>query len=136
MQKQYCKVGLSKHRFFCDKSKQKTTKVLLSLERRRGPGRRYHATQLGRHGCIHFPTRTMLQSGINRIAQTKEVQITLIAPVQPRAVWFPDLLSLLVERPVQLPLVKDLITQPLTTRLHGNLAALPLHAWRLSPSSW
>ena len=41
--------------------------------------------------------------------------------------------SLSVQVPFQLPLQKDLVTQPFNSVLHRNLSNLNLHAWLLEP---
>ena len=59
-------------------------------------------------------------------------EITLIAPFWPVREWFPDLLSLLSEPPIPLPLRWDLLRQPHVRKFHQKLSALRLHAWRHS----
>ena len=59
-------------------------------------------------------------------------KLILLAPFWPTRPWSPDLLSLLIEPPVVLPLRRDLLRQPLARRFHQNLSMLRLRAWRLS----
>ena len=47
--------------------------------------------------------------------------------------WFWDLVSLSVQIPFTLPLVKDLVTQLFHGLVHRNLSNLNLHAWLLEP---
>ena len=47
--------------------------------------------------------------------------------------WFWDLVNLSVQVPFQLPLQKDLVSQPFNGVLHRNLSSLNLHAWLLEP---
>ena len=58
-----------------------------------------------------------------------------VAPFWPQRPWFPDLLDLVVDGPVQLTLSPDLLGQPdFHCRLLG-IRRLSLHAWRLSSGS-
>ena len=60
------------------------------------------------------------------------VLMTLIALLWPQRPWYPELLELVVDCPVQLPLPHDLLRQPHFHRLHLGISRLSLHAWRLS----
>ena len=51
-------------------------------------------------------------------------------PYWPQREWFPDLLELLSDIPIELPKHQDLLQQP-----HSNLPMLRLTAWRLSGDS-
>lgn len=82
-----------------------------------------------------YPPQGIIQRVLAKVRESRNMHMTLIAPLHPRALWFPDLLDLLTERPITLPLVEDLITQPMTGTPHGNLISLSLHAWRLSSKS-
>ena len=48
------------------------------------------------------------------------------------APWFPELLELVVDDPVALPMDRDLLSQPHVHRQHLGLSRLALLAWRLS----
>ena len=61
--------------------------------------------------------------------------LTLIAPFWPQKEWFPDLLELLSDIPIELPKRQDLLRQPHFHRFHENLQMLRLTAWRLSSDS-
>ena len=56
-------------------------------------------------------------------------------PFWPQREWFPDLLELLSDTPIELPKRRDLLQQPLFHRFHENLPVLRLTAWRLSSDS-
>ena len=56
----------------------------------------------------------------------------IIAPYWPQRPWLPELLEMVVDGPVALPLDKDLLSQPHFHRQHLGLSRLALHAWRLS----
>ena len=60
------------------------------------------------------------------------VLLTTIVPYWPRRPWFPELLELVVDDPVALPLDRVLLSQPHVHRQHLGLSRLALHAWRLS----
>ena len=59
------------------------------------------------------------------------VLLTIIAPYWPRRPSFPELLELVVDDPVALPLDRVLLSQPHVHRQHLGLSRLALHAWRL-----
>ena len=61
--------------------------------------------------------------------------LTLIAPFWPQREWFPDLLELLSDIPIELPKRQDLLRQPHFHRFHENLQMLRLTEWRLSSNS-
>ena len=58
--------------------------------------------------------------------------MTLVAPLWLKKAWFADLLLLLTQQPLALPLWDRLLRQPHFNRFHGGVHALNLHAWRLS----
>ena len=78
-----------------------------------------------------FPPFAIVHQVILKLRQSNNSSMTLIAPFWPQRAWFPDLLELLVEVPVALPLRVDLLKQPHFNRLHRNLHVLHLAAWRL-----
>ena len=79
-----------------------------------------------------FPPTAILRSVINQVLRADQLRMVLIAPMWPQQEWYPDLLSLLVEEPRQLPLWRNLLRQPQSQTVHGALGRLRLHAWRLS----
>ena len=78
-----------------------------------------------------FPPFGMIHSVIEKLRRSRDCYMTLIAPFWPQRPWFPDLLDLLVEVPVALPLRRDLLRQPHFHHFHQNLHVLHLYAWRL-----
>ena len=50
-----------------------------------------------------FPPVAMIRAVLNKIRSSVRAEITLIAPFWPVREWFPDLLSLLSEPPIPLP---------------------------------
>ena len=82
-----------------------------------------------------FPPFCLIRAVINRTMITPNFRLTLVAPLWPHAEWFPDLLSLLVEEPREIPPWHNLLRQPLVERYHRSVESLALHGWRLSSIS-
>lgn len=68
---------------------------------------------------------------LKQLSAAINTQLILIAPCWPDRPWFPELLSLLVDNPVQLPEWDNLLSQP-RHGLHHNIPMLSLHAWNVS----
>ena len=79
-----------------------------------------------------FPPQPLIHAVLGKIRTERNLKVTLVAPHSPKAVWFPELLELLIEKPVRLSPRRDLLFQPLSGILHPNPALLGLHAFRLS----
>ena len=62
---------------------------------------------------------------------TYRCRIIMIGPGWPGMSWFWDLVDLSTKLPLRLPLWVNLLTQPLSNKLHNNVAYLNLHAWHL-----
>ena len=56
--------------------------------------------------------------------------MTLVASLWPEKAWFAELLPLLTQPPLALPLWDRLVRQPHFHRFHGGVHALNLHVWR------
>ena len=82
-----------------------------------------------------FPPFSLVRKVLNKARASPYLELTLIAPYWPQKEWFPDLLEVLQEPPLQLPLRSDLLRQPHFHRFHLGLPSLRLHAWRLSGGS-
>ena len=82
-----------------------------------------------------FPPFPLIRRVLNKIRQSRRLQLTIITPFWPQKEWFPDLLELMTEPPLRLPMRRDLLKQPHFHRFHLNLQGLHLHAWRLSSDS-
>jgi hypothetical protein len=80
-----------------------------------------------------FPPQVLLPRVLHKIAR-EECTVVLIAPNWPRQSWFPLLLQLLIEVPLELPREKDLLFQPRSKVVHPYQENLCLTAWKLSPS--
>ena len=78
-----------------------------------------------------FPPWGILEEVLLKL-RDESTELILIAPAWTNRPWFPLLLQMLVEKPLKLPQVPNLIFQPHTGRVHPNLQFLNLHAWRLS----
>ena len=79
-----------------------------------------------------FPPFALVRQVLNKVRNSHNLELTLIAPLWPQKEWFPDLLELLMDPPFCLPERKDLLRQPHFHRFHLNPRVLHLHAWRLS----
>ena len=88
-----------------------------------------------------FPPFKMVPQVLQKIAQSPELQVILIALLQPAASWFPELMDLTQEDPVPLFVEgQDLLTQDVcmgggvTETRHFRPSNL--HAWKLSGPFW
>ena len=79
-----------------------------------------------------FPPYALIPAVLKKLRSSSGVLLTIIAPYWPQRPWFPELLELVVDGPVALPLDRDLLSQPHIHRQHLGLSRLALHAWRLS----
>ena len=82
-----------------------------------------------------FPPFSLVDRVVARVRETPNLSMTLIAPLWPEKSWFADLLLLLTQTPLALPLWDRLLHQSHFHRFHGGVCALNLHAWRLSSVS-
>ena len=82
-----------------------------------------------------FPPFILIRRILDRVLESRNLRMTLVAPCWQQKEWFPDLLSLLVDLPRSLPSWEKLLRQPQSNRYHQNVKSLNLHAWRLSSNS-
>ena len=82
-----------------------------------------------------FPPFNLVDRVVARVRETPNLSMTLITPLWLEKFWFTDLLLLLTQPPLALPLWDRLLRQPHFHRFHGGVHALNLHAWRLSSVS-
>ena len=80
-----------------------------------------------------FPPFSLLPRILDKVAQD-EADLLLVAPYWPQRPWFPRLLRLLVGLPRVLPVLKDLVVQPLSLTPHPRVESLHLSLWPLSGS--
>jgi len=81
-----------------------------------------------------YPPTSLIRQTLNKLVLDK-AELILIAPLWPRQEWFPDLLSLSVDFPLELPPTSRLLKQTFTNHFHPRPELLNLHAWRLSVNS-
>ena len=79
-----------------------------------------------------FPPCALISAILKKLRSSSGVLLTIIAPYWPQRPWFPELLELVVDVPVALPMDRDLLSQPHVHRQHLGLSRVALHAWRLS----
>ena len=82
-----------------------------------------------------FPPIAIIRRVLLKLRASHHCDLTLIVPFWPQREWFPDLLELLSDIPIELPKRQDLLRQPHFHRFHENLQMLRLTAWRLSSDS-
>ena len=82
-----------------------------------------------------FPPIAIIKRVLLKLRASHNYDLTLIAPFWPQREWFPDLLELLSDIPIELPKRRDLLQQTHFNRFHVNLPMLRLTAWRLSGDS-
>ena len=82
-----------------------------------------------------FPPIAIIRRVLLKLRASHHCDLTLIAPFWPQREWFPDLLELLSDIPIELPERQDLLRQPHFHLFHENLQMLRLTAWRLSSDS-
>ena len=73
-----------------------------------------------------------IQRVLTKVRQSQNLDMNLVAPFWPLKPWFPDLLELLVEVPVLLPMRKDLLKQPYFHHYHRNLPVLRLTGFHIA----
>jgi hypothetical protein len=78
-----------------------------------------------------FPPSILIHQVLRKI-QSQSCMIVLVAPLWPAQSWFPTLLSLLVDVPLEVPKFKRLLKQPHQQVFHTGLDTLNLHVWPLS----
>ena len=59
----------------------------------------------------------------------------LVALLWPHQEWYLDLLFMLVDEPLDLPKIWNLLIQPHVMKFHRDLNIVRLHTWKLSSSS-
>ena len=79
-----------------------------------------------------FPPITVIGRVLLKLRASRNCDLTLIAPFWPQRDWFPDLLELLSDVPIELPKRPDLLRPPHFHRFHENIPMLRLTAWRFA----
>ena len=80
-----------------------------------------------------FPPVSLLGKILSKVIDQGCHKMILIAPGWPNVPWFWDLVTLLSQIPLTLPVQEDLVTQPFSGVHHRDLRNLNLHAWLLEP---
>ena len=78
-----------------------------------------------------YPPPALLKEVLNKV-QLEGADLVLIAPFWPAQAWFPDLLPLLLDYPIELPCIEKMLKQPKQQVFHSKPSVFRLHAWRLS----
>jgi hypothetical protein len=78
-----------------------------------------------------YPPQVLIPQVLLKIKR-EPCEVILIAPNWPRQPWYPNLVDLLVDEPLELPKVPSLIVQPRSLVEHPSIETLALTAWRLS----
>ena len=121
----------SRDRLVCNIREQGTVHVLFPQNTSPGTVRdalNWHWT--GRY-VYAFPPLPLIKQVLRKVEE-EQVMMILIAPRWTRREWFPLLLDLLIDYPLRLPVIQDLVTQQSGTLLHHNPAELQLLAWMIS----
>ena len=82
-----------------------------------------------------FPPWSLIPAVLKKLWSSSGILLTIVTPYWLQRPWFPDLLNLVVDVPVTLPLSRNLLRQPHFHRHHQGMSGLALHAWRLSTDS-
>ncbi len=79
-----------------------------------------------------YPPTALMRDVLGKLKGLDMILI-LIAPWWPNQSWFPDLLELSIDHPVELPVTRNLLTQPVGGRIvhHYRPQVLALTAWCL-----
>ena len=109
--------------------------VLCSSVGTQGSGGRCIPPALGQSPGVCLPSHSHHKESSSQTESLSPLRSHLIAPFWPQREWFPDLLELLSDIPIELPKRRDLLRQPHFHRFHENLPMLRLTAWRLSSDS-
>ncbi len=83
-----------------------------------------------------FPPTAVVRDVLEKI-RTSTGMFLAILPMWPNQSWYPDLLALCVDHPIELPTSGRVLSQIVrgTEVLHPNLRIMHLHAWTLSSNT-
>ena len=122
--------GNPKHRSLCHSCQLSASSVLQSLSRSPSMDMRCTVCELGGDICI-FPPPILIPKVLMKVRQ-ENCLILLVAPLAPHQSWFPQLLELIVDVPLKLPVLHDLLSQNRGLSLHPNPRSLNLAVWKIS----
>jgi hypothetical protein len=78
-----------------------------------------------------FPPTKLIPEVLKKLRRS-QIRLYLVAPYWPNQSWFPEVLGLLWDLPLQLPHWNHLLRQPQRNIFHQNPGLLNLHVWPLS----
>ena len=105
--------------------------VLLSVPGCSGVENRRSVVSLDGSSTLRVFPFSLLLRILDKFAQD-EADLLLVASFWPQRPWFPRLLRLLVGLPRMLPVLKDLVVQPISLIPHPKVESLHLSLWPLS----
>ena len=79
-----------------------------------------------------FPPFGFIPNVLAKVRQSRNLEVTPVAPYWPLKSWFPDILELLVDIPVLLPRRWDLLRQPHFHHFHRNLPAFHMTGFHIA----
>ena len=77
---------------------------------------------------MHFLPPILIPKVLMKVRQENDL-ILLVAPLAPHQSWFPQLLELIVDVPLKLSVLHDLLSQNRGLSLHPNPRSLNLAVW-------
>ena len=126
------------HRPIRDLADSKAPSVLCSSVRTQGSGGGCIPPALGQPPGVCLPSHSRHKESSSQTESLSPLRSHLIAPFWPQREWFPNLLELLSDIPVELPKRRDLLRQLSNARINrfsdGFFLLLP-HLWNSLPSS-
>ena len=81
--------------------------------------------------AYEFPLFGFIPNVLAKVRQSRNLEVTLVAPYWPLKPWFPDILELLVDIPVLLPRRRDFLRQLHFHHFHRNLPSLHMTGFRI-----
>ena len=123
------------HRPIRDLADSKAPSVLCSSVGTQGSGGGCIPPALGQPPGVCLPSHSHHKESSSQTESLSPLRSHPDRPLLASREWFPDLLELLSDIPIELPKSRDLLRQPHFHRFHKNLPMLRLTAWRLSSDS-
>ena len=117
----------------CHQVQPQTSPICKPSTRPQGLGGGCTKSPMGGPGPVCHPTHSPIGVMMAKLRNYTCRRIILITPGWPKMPWFWDLVEMPATVPLCLPLVPDLLTQPLNGSPHENLENLNLHVWLLEP---
>ena len=119
----------------CHQVQQQTFQVCFSGARSKGLENLCIEPALGGLYAYAFPPMSILGQVVSQGIDQGCRQMIVIALGLPNMSWFCDLVNLLVQVPLSLPPLENLLTQPFSKCPHRDLHNLNLHAWLPKPQA-